>query len=402
MKTLDVMGKYLSQHVLRPNTIQKYRDIFNYLNEFSPEFPTSSGIINEWIVWLRNTKKLADITTHRHYTMMRSVANYMNYQYDIPNAFLKSKRPTFTKKPRRYFTAQELARIISSCRTDIERAIVMTCIDSGCRIEDLSGLKASQISTHGFTTSTDKKTGSHTYRLDPHMCNALKALAGSENGYVFCSNTFGGKLIPDKPASPNALAGRVRNILIRAGFKGSKLGAHTFRHSVGSLIAKSTKSALAVKGILGHADINTSMIYIHDAEQEAAQEISPLQLISDQVFTNESNNPNVIQSHLISDGKSTALIPTLPSESNPTDILREQSYPIPPKDTIIRARFTFDDLMLIRRLIFCMYNTDHVPDDEAYTNKLWHRMLRRTKLDSNFIPDSDNPESEENKQELIQ
>lgn len=372
------------------STIDKLREIFNLLNEFSPEFPTVSGQVNRFVKWMREEKNLADITAHRHYTYLRSVANYMSDQYDLPNPFLKSTRPTYTKKPRRYFSPSEIALAIRACTTDDDRALIMTLIDSGCRIQDLSGLKANQINHNSFTTSHDKKTGSHTYRLDPQLCQVLKRLAGSDNAYIFkchTNNQFH-KNDPNAPASPTALSNRVNYVLRRAGFKGTKLHAHTFRHSAGSIIAKYTKSALAVKSVLGHSDIETSMIYIHDAEQEIAQEVSPLHIIADSL----SFDPNapVKQTELLQspdNHNSTDIIP-IDNEPSPIDTLIAESYPLPPEETTITTRLHYDEILLLRRAFMALCNGTSAIDDPMKSRILWKRMFRKVKTNV-FTTNSD-------------
>jgi len=379
MKTLDVCEKYISQHVLAPASILKLRRIFKDMAEFSEEYPGNSGLINEWVKWLRDVKKLSDITTHRHYIYARSVAKYVSEQYDLPNPFLKSTRPHFNKKPRRYFSADQIAQAIRACTTDEEKVLIMALVDSGCRIQDLAGLKGSQVTGNSFTTSSNKKTGSHTYRLDPNLCKVFKSLAGSDEGYVF-------KFYPNNkhnadinmPAPANALGARVRRILIRAGFKGTKLGAHTFRHSTASLIAKTTKSALAVKGVLGHADLATSMSYIHDSEQELAQEISPLKIVAEAVFTNNTAK----QAAMLTTGETGQSTEIVPVETEPStvDTLISDSYPIPVESTSVTPTFNYDELLLIRRAFIALNNGTSAVDDPNKSRILWRRMLRKAKF----------------------
>ena len=389
MKTLEVEEKYLSQHVLQPSSIIKIRNIFNYLNEFSPEFPVSSGFINEWVKWLRDTKHLSDITTQRHYTYMRGIAKYMNEQYDIPNPFLKSLRPKYNKTPRVYFSPSKLAQAIRSCQTDIERALILGLIDSACRAQDLAYLKGSQVvisnTQCGFLTSSDKKTGSHFYRLNPQLAQIFKTLAGNDNGYVFKANPYKPSFMDENiPATATAICHRVERILIRAGFKGTKLGAHTFRHSSASLIAKTTKSALAVKGILGHADIETSMEYIHDAETEISQNISPLQLLSDAItpyFKSE-----VKQSNLLTSVQSSELIPINNKELTTVDTLIQESYPpVPDEFKHIRPLLNRNDIDLLRRAFIALNYTDHALNDESQSRDLYRRILRKSKHQTNLL-----------------
>jgi integrase len=369
MKTLEVLDKYLSGKNLAKNSIMAYRQYFRTLNEFTPEFPTQSGIINEWIHWLSTNKHLADTSIKHYYTAVQAIARYMTKNYDLVNPFLKCDPPTVLHKQRRIFTPAQIAIAITACKTDEHRALMLGLIDSTCRIEDLAGLYGRDINTNSFKT-THGKEGGHTYRLDPHLCTIFKQLAGDDNSPVFKSKTD-----PSQPATAGALGKRINRILLKAGFTGAKLGPHTFRHSSGSLIAKATKSALSVKAILGHSDIATSMGYIHEIETELAQETSPLKLVAEQIFKDNPNNPNIRQTAMLTAGQSTEIVATNPP--NPTDTLLQTSYAIVPEGTHIRPLLKYEDIQLIRRAFIALSQYGEILTDGSATRDLYHRLTRK-------------------------
>jgi integrase/recombinase XerD len=74
--------------------------------------------------------------------------------------------------------------------------------------------------------------------------------------YLFC-NKFG------NPLTQSYISRTVENILISAGIRKEKNGAHMLRHSFATMLYLKHKDLILVQEALGHADINTSRIYTH-------------------------------------------------------------------------------------------------------------------------------------------
>ena len=77
-----------------------------------------------------------------------------------------------------------------------------------------------------------------------------------DNQLLFCNSK--GKALTQSYISRN-----VENILISAGIRKEKNGAHMLRHSFATLLYSKHHDLVLVQEALGHADINTSRIYTH-------------------------------------------------------------------------------------------------------------------------------------------
>ncbi|MFK5881887.1 MAG: tyrosine-type recombinase/integrase [Sulfurospirillum sp.] len=77
-----------------------------------------------------------------------------------------------------------------------------------------------------------------------------------ENNLLFC-NKFGRKL------TQAYISRIVEKILMSAGIKKEKNGAHMLRHTFATLLYQKSHDLILVQESLGHADINTSRIYTH-------------------------------------------------------------------------------------------------------------------------------------------
>ena len=73
---------------------------------------------------------------------------------------------------------------------------------------------------------------------------------------LFCSRT-------NKPMSQQDVSYIMNKILLYAGIKKEKNGAHMLRHTFATRLYKKNRDLVLVQEALGHADLNTSRIYTH-------------------------------------------------------------------------------------------------------------------------------------------
>jgi hypothetical protein len=276
----------------------------------------------------------------------------MEANYDLRNPCKAIETPTVKKRKRRYFKADEIVRILQACNGEKEYALIMTLVDSGCRIGGLSKLKGVDVGDSWLDVR--EKTGERKYRLDARLCEVLRRMADGDNNLVFGS-------------SDKALSMRVIRICRRAGLKGEKLGPHTLRHSSASLVAADTKNAMAVKAFLQHDNIQTSMIYIHDVEEEIMKGISPLQLVADRM----KDDKLFTQKQLPMVGSEDE------ADGDDVDDLLVEMFPEIGEGVTVRPLLKTDDLMLIRKGFIEMAIRGKYSADVGKARELIKRMLRK-------------------------
>jgi len=373
MRTLEVLEKVLKGKRVKDDTKRHYRDALKSLAEYSEEYPQSGVVINEWLGTLTG---YSDMTVRNWFNYVNSAGKYMAKAYKMVNPCDDANRPKVAKKRRRYFTAVELVRIIKACRFEQDKVLVLTLIDSTCRIGELVGLKANDVGDSWIDVKG--KTGERRYRCDNRICEALKRL-GSDGKAIF-KGRFGAE------ADVVSLKHRVRRVIKEAGITGSKLGAHTLRHSGASLVAQETGSALAVKALLQHDKIETSMEYIHDAEDVLQQRISPLRLIGEKVF-GESGGMIELEAKQIPmvagadalgnelgvvDGEVVEVVDQV------VDFLDEQ-FPEISDGVAVRPLLKTEDLRLMRRLFMVAIRSNGAGSDEMRARVLMKRIIKKVK-----------------------
>jgi integrase len=375
MKTLEVLDLVLKGKRLRPKSVSSYRRAFELLASFSEDWPESGVVINEWVGSLSN---MSDGTVRLYFCLVNSAGRYVKKvmgknkdgSYRVPNPCEDAERPKVGKKRRRYFSIKEMVDIVRACSDEYELLLVLTLVDSACRVGELVGLKGRDVGD-GFINVMGK-TGQRRYRLDIRICEKLRALAGGENEPVFKNKSGGFHRIGD------SLGLRVRRIIERAGVTGVKLGPHTLRHSAASLLANETKQVLLVKALLQHDDIATSMQYIHDAEDLVIdnEAYSPFGILRKRVGGGESQGFLELPSGEV--GESVAVVPSAKSVISDADNaeLVADMFPEIKGGVAVRVVLRDDDLSLMREA-FIFYALYHRDGKAGKTSALMRRMLRK-------------------------
>lgn len=372
MKTLEVLEKVLRGKRVKPETQRHYKDALGSLAEFSEDWPKSGFVINEW---LGSLKGYSDMTVRNWFNYVNSAGKYMKKGYKLRNPCADADRPRVERKRRRYFNADELMRIIKACRFEQDEALILTLIDSTCRIGELVGLGARNVGDAWIDVKG--KTGERRYRCAPFLCQKLREL-GADGKPIF-RGRFG------EQATASSLKHRVRRVVREAGITGSKLGPHTLRHSGASLVAQVTGEALVVKALLQHDKIDTSMEYIHDAENVIQQRISPLALVGKQVLGEafdieqmfgESVEPKQLPMKGTPDNGEGEVIEG--EVLNVVDLV-EDMFPEIKDGVEVRSVFKADDLRLIRRAFVGYVRSGSAGPDELKLRLLLKRMLRKVK-----------------------
>jgi len=369
VRTLEVLEKVLRGKRIKADTKRHYRDALGSLAKYSEDWPESGMVINEW---LGSLSGYADATIRNWFNFVNSAGKYVKKAYKVDNPCESAERPRVEKKRRRYFTAGEVVRIIKACRFEQDKVLILTLIDSTCRIGELAGLKARNVGEAWLDLKG--KSGERRYRCDSVICSKLKELG--VGGQPIFKGRNGGE------ADVVSLKHRVRRVIKEAGITGSKLGAHTLRHSGASLVAQETGSALVVKALLQHDKIDTSMEYIHDAEDVIKQRISPLRLVGEKVLggagmvgLETKQIPMVAGADVFGDevgvveGEAVDVV---------DDMLDEQFAEIS-DGVAVRPLLKTEDLRLMRRLFMVAIRSGSVGSDETEARGLMKRMLRFVK-----------------------
>jgi integrase/recombinase XerD len=169
---------------------------------------------------------------------------------------------------------REELRQLFKAPTLLKHRIVLTLIYSaGLRSQEAINLKLSDIDFERKTIHIrqSKYKKDRIVPLSKYMAKGLKKYLSAEHPHIWL---FNGKE-PDGRYSVRGLSWIMRENLKKTNIK-KEVSLHTLRHSYATHLLEDGVNILLIKKLLGHARIETTMIYLHVAQCPIASAHSPL------------------------------------------------------------------------------------------------------------------------------
>lgn len=241
----------------------------------------------------RRAKEVCKSTVNRELnTILAAFNRAFEWNYLSENPFKAVKKFKEAKKPPRFFSHQEIDKILRTIIQPRLRSIVLVLLHTGMRRDELAHLEWSDIDLHRKVLGVYPKDNWHpkdyehrTIPINKQLREVLLALP-REGQYVFDDGADQFYCVP------SSLSRAFRQVLRRACIQGAKL--HTLRHTFASHLVMAGVDLATVQKLLGHSQINTTMEYahlasehLHDAAEKLGQSFAALSI------NPQSNPPNI-------------------------------------------------------------------------------------------------------------
>lgn len=216
--------------------------------------------IRLWLAKEQNRVRLSTAESYR--AAIASLFNWLHTEGMI------EKNPMINVKPikhpeviKKSFTSVEVDALKSSCKSKTERAVVELLLSSGLRCEELCNLKWNDINfvTKDVSVVEGKGRKNRITMMDDVTRKYLLEYKESlkyESEYVFATK-YRGKINRRDESSVWLL---LKTVGDRAGIKESN--PHKYRHTFATTLYKRGMDVHMIQRLLGHSNINTTMIYI--------------------------------------------------------------------------------------------------------------------------------------------
>lgn len=167
----------------------------------------------------------------------------------------------------------ELKELFSAPKLLKQRIVLTLIYSAGLRGQEVINLKISDIDFNRRTIHIrqSKYKKDRIVPLSDYMASGLKKYLSAENPHIWL---FNGKE-PDGRYSVRGLSWVMRETLKKTSIT-KEINLHSLRHSYATHLLEQGLNIVTLKELLGHADISTTMIYLHVAQCPLIKPHSPL------------------------------------------------------------------------------------------------------------------------------
>ena len=297
----------LSQKTDSMNTLKSYRDTLAlYLTYLEEEKKVQCGslsadvfhhtVIEEWLVWLQKSRKNSPDSCNNRLAALRAFLKYLS---DRDAAYLhlyleasEIPRRKCLKKKVEGLTREAVKALMeapdpsSKCgRRDL--AFIILLYSTAARLDEILSMKNNQLhlsAEKAYVVIIGKGSKIRTLYLLPkvvaHLTRYLREFHGETpdpEAYVFYSRNTGSHGKMTQPAISKMLKKYAKSAHENCRDVPLDLHAHQFRHSKASHWLEDGMNIVQISFLLGHEQLQTTMIYLDITTEEKAKALATLE-----------------------------------------------------------------------------------------------------------------------------
>jgi len=263
---------------LKRGTRKEHQYTYNLLTEFKPDIKfteLSYALVQEFDRFMRFEKKLMQNTIHKHHAHINRFIRLAGLKELInpaknPYNHFKSKKE---KSDRISLTLDEIKAI---------EAIDTHAYPELIRVKDMflfscfTGLRFSDITTlehKHLVNSPEGLTIVKKMEKVPKPITLPLMLLFNGKPYTILQKYLTGSTGLVFPLVTNQHANRLLKVIATLAKTPMRLTFHIARHTFGTMLADTTQNPYLIMDLMGHADIKTSMIYIHRSQERINKQL---------------------------------------------------------------------------------------------------------------------------------
>jgi len=241
-----------------------------YLDEIS------TILLEDYLVMLRTEKGYMPTSCNRHVNTFRSFFKFLIKKGWIDrNPAEPLEQFKVSHKERTYLTEEEALTLIDEIEHKLIQLVVRTLFYTGLRISECLNLTLEDVSSENGVLHVRHGKGDKerfipiSPKLMPFLVEYKENWRVNTDTNRFFATKKTGKL------SDQHVNRELRATTNRLGWK-KKVTCHILRHSFASQLVKKNVNPVTIQKLLGHADLNTTSIYVHANQEQLIEAVEAL------------------------------------------------------------------------------------------------------------------------------
>lgn len=267
--------KHYSPRTIR-NYVQEMRFLFAHYRDLLPSTITQQHIIN----YIGFILKEHGVGREKCHQVAQSCSFYYKHVFPSPFIVPSAFYPRKQHKLPQVFTVGEVQQLLATITNIKHKMIVSLFYGAGIRMNELKNLRLCDIDSKNFQLKVvTGKGGKERFTLLPK--DLLEPLRSYFKVYRPDVYLFEGQ-VAGQPMHERSIQHFVQLYIAKIGLGGKDFSAHTLRHSFATHLLDAGTDIHAIKELLGHSNLSTTMIYLHLQQSKRAAIRSPFDAMMQQ------------------------------------------------------------------------------------------------------------------------
>jgi integrase/recombinase XerD len=230
--------------------------------------------INDYLYYCQNLHKTPSESFFKHTIFgLRAAYRVMGMEAKriaLPQIKRQKDLPTVLSK-------EEVKRLIHAPKYLKHKLIIAMLYGCGLRSYELCNLKIEDVDFDRKTVFICKQKGNYDryVPLSAHLSRGIKTYLETESPSVYLFNSQVSKNGAPLGITTRGVQWIIKENRSKIGTK-KKLTAHTLRHTYATHLLEAGLNLVSLKELLGHARIETTLVYLHVANTGTSAKFSPL------------------------------------------------------------------------------------------------------------------------------
>lgn len=267
------MAKQYARRTIR-NYMQEMRFLFAHYCDILPSSISQQDIIN-YINFIINEHGVGREKCHQ---VAQSCSFFYKHVYPSPFIVPSAFYPRKTHKLPQVFTVEQIQQLLSVIDNVKHKMIVSLFYGTGLRMNELKHVRLCDIDSKSFQIKVVTGKGSK-QRFTVLPKQLLEPLRQYYKMYRPKEYLFEGQQ-KGIPMHERSIQHFIQNYITKIGLGNKDYSAHTLRHSFATHLLDSGTDIHTIKELLGHSNLDTTIIYLHLQQSKRAAIVSPFDVIT--------------------------------------------------------------------------------------------------------------------------